>query len=444
MEIVLFVPGILGSKLETPAGEEVWPPTPLETLTGYKKMPKLLQTELVVTGIVERVCIDVYGSILKALEEDFDYTAGGTQRRLVRHAYDWRRNLIVLSNDLGSTLNELVAKHGANVEIKIIAHSMGGLVTRALLEGPDAATQAWYKAVTLAIFLATPHEGAPLAFARAIGVGGSSLGLSETQLKQLANEAGCPADYQLFPPAELLPLWKLDDSIPFKSVSVFDPAVEMNYQLNAQHLQATRDLHARLDEKKRPAGCRYFSIVSAAHETVTRLDEDMGVAAMVSVKSSGDGTVPIRSAAALRVQTAYVEANHIGVAQKPLTHKIIGMLLGAIPVEPVVAAFDADQTGFAASMNLSLSERTVAVGRDYEIVVTTTPQDDVHAHIRIRRAGEAVLQEIPVTVQTSAVERISLRGPLLEVGQYVFDLVVDGNEHPLDSEELLVTGEAAG
>lgn len=445
MEILLFLPGILGSKLATPDGEEVWPPTPLEALRGYRRTAKLLQPNLIPTGIVERVCIDVYGSLLDALEK-IGYTEDGGQHRLVRYAYDWRRDLVELADELGKTLNALVAEHGHDVGIKLICHSMGGLVARALLEGSDLAQQPWARAVKLAIFLATPHEGAPLAFARAVGAGGSSLGLNAAQLRQLAEAPGFPAGYQLFPPAHLQPLWKLGDPIPFKGVSLFDPAVATNYHLVQAHLEATSALHARLEPTRRPPDCRYFSIVSAAHETITRLDEDQNVATTVSVKSSGDGTVPIQSATALRVPTAFVEANHVGVTQKSLTHRMIGMLLGATPVEPLPMAFDIDPTSFEPSMNLSLSERTIGEGQSYEIVVVTTPQDVLDARVRIKKQGpdgSTVVSEIPIAVQTKAVERISLKGPNLPVGHYLFELVTEAAENASadNSEELLVTGQ---
>lgn len=285
-----------------------------------------------------------------------------------------------------------------------------------------------------------------MAFARVVGVGGSSLGLNAAQLRQLADANGFPAAYQLFPPAHLEPLWKLDDPVPFKGVSVFDPAVAANYRLVDAHLRATRALHERLDPSRRPPGCRYFSIVSAAHETVTRLDEDAGSAVVVKVKSAGDGTVPIASATALRVQTAFVEANHVGVAQKALTHRMIGMLLGALPVEPLPMAFDIDPTSVSPSLNLSLNERTIGAGESYEIVVTTTPQDAIGLCIRITKQspdGSEPVQEIPVVIQGPSIERVALRGPDLPPGQYRFDLVAGdaGDDAPDRSEELLVTGE---
>jgi hypothetical protein len=179
-------------------------------------------------------------------------------------------------------------------------------------------------------------------------------------------------------------------------------------------------------------------VASAAHETVTRLDQDHNVAAAVTVKSSGDGTVPIQSASALRVQTAYVEANHLGVAQKSLTHKIVGMLLGAIPVEPVIATFGVDE----AALNLSLSERTIEEDAHYEIVVTMLPQPELRARIRVQRdiggnQMEAVT-DIPLEARANGLERLSIQGPPLKRGRYVFELLTS-DDQTADKEELLVS-----
>ena len=68
MEVVIFVPGIFGSKLTTPDNEEVWPPTMVEALSGYRRIEKLLASDLRASGVVESICIDVYGSLVKAVK----------------------------------------------------------------------------------------------------------------------------------------------------------------------------------------------------------------------------------------------------------------------------------------------------------------------------------------------------------------------------------------
>lgn len=64
---------------------------------------------------------------------------------------------------LAAALEQLVARWPHKVEdLVIVAHSMGGLVTRAaMIEGSYASHQ-WRKQLSKAIFLGTPHHGAPL------------------------------------------------------------------------------------------------------------------------------------------------------------------------------------------------------------------------------------------------------------------------------------------
>jgi pimeloyl-ACP methyl ester carboxylesterase len=150
MEVVVFVPGIFGSKLRN-SGSEVWPPTPLEALTGYKRINDLLRDDLTPSGIIESVCIDFYGSVLRALRA-FGYGDESTERRLVPYSYDWRRDILALAGDLDATLTRLVQGH-PGVEMKLVCHSMGGLVARACLENANAAARPWAGAVKLAVFL---------------------------------------------------------------------------------------------------------------------------------------------------------------------------------------------------------------------------------------------------------------------------------------------------
>ena len=434
MEILVVIPGIMGSELKTPDGEVVWPPTPLEVIGGYHRTNKLIRPNLVAGEIIRSVCIDVYAPLLDAMTNAGYNGHGG--RSLLPHPYDWRRDLAVLSDELDARLVELVQAHGENVHLKLVCHSMGGLIARGCLEKPRPVAAAWANAVKLCVFLATPHDGAPLAFARAIGVGGGSLGLSEAQLRQVAAAAGFPAGYQLFPPADLTPIWTLDDEdTPFRPISLFAPEVDEAYGLNAAHLAATTTFHTRLNPSRKPPGCRYFSVVSAAHETVTRFDREGGAARSVKVIAAGDGTVPITSAAALRIQTAYVKANHVGVAQHENTHALLEMLLGIREPEAIAAGL-----GLVSRPTLSLSDRAVSEEEDYEIVIEADADGRLAGHLRIKRqneAGELIpKQEIDITVTAPGVQRLSLRGPRLEPGGYRFELHTDAGL--ADSEDLVV------
>src|SRR4051812_14221512 len=114
VEIVLFLPGILGSKLEAPDGTEVWPPTPLEVLAGYKRIEELLRTDLRPSGIITTVCIDAYGGVLKAVEK-LGYNSAHPALRLEAYPYDWRRDVISLAAELDAHLTNIVETYGPSI-----------------------------------------------------------------------------------------------------------------------------------------------------------------------------------------------------------------------------------------------------------------------------------------------------------------------------------------
>src|SRR5260370_29872571 len=123
-------------------------------------MVMLVRAGRVVTYVIRIVCMDFYGTILNRLASSVaSLSLPGT---LVEHAYDWRRDLVDLAGELEAKLDQLLAAH-PGAEIVLVCHSMGGLIARACLERPRANVPAWLGAVRLAVFLAVPHEGAPLA-----------------------------------------------------------------------------------------------------------------------------------------------------------------------------------------------------------------------------------------------------------------------------------------
>ncbi len=113
-------------------GEEVLPPTAREVIFGYNRKDKLLQDNLVVGDIVREVsCFDVYKPILETLATiGFKETGGGD--RLHIFAYDWRRDLELLADQLAAKIES--ANAAGPTSITIVAHSMGGLIGRLVLE----------------------------------------------------------------------------------------------------------------------------------------------------------------------------------------------------------------------------------------------------------------------------------------------------------------------
>jgi pimeloyl-ACP methyl ester carboxylesterase len=77
--------------------------------------------------------------------------------------YNSGRHISSNGRDFALTLEQLVSDWPVPVrELIIVGHSMGGLVTRSACHYAAAAGHGWLSALTRAVFLGTPHHGAPL------------------------------------------------------------------------------------------------------------------------------------------------------------------------------------------------------------------------------------------------------------------------------------------
>jgi pimeloyl-ACP methyl ester carboxylesterase len=197
MKAVVFVPGIMGTELFSKAGEKLWPPKPLETQFGYGRADKLLDNDVRPGGIIENVsCFDVYGSMFDQFKQ-LGFGQDGAQNRFFPFPYDWRLDLEHTAGELARLL-DTVDGAGAQ-DIFLIAHSMGGLVSRLMLETGAYAARPWFAKIRMFVALATPHQGAPLPLARVLGLD-STLGISKEDFRKLSNDPRYPSGYQLLPP----------------------------------------------------------------------------------------------------------------------------------------------------------------------------------------------------------------------------------------------------
>ena len=124
---VVFVPGVLGSALESPTGGQIWPPNSLNFASLY--LPAALLNETAVSDVKSSVLrkllvMDMYGSAL-------DKMRAGLKRvgiTFIPCGYDWRRDIRAGAADLQTCLrgNHLLDPQRTVV---FVAHSMGGLVT---------------------------------------------------------------------------------------------------------------------------------------------------------------------------------------------------------------------------------------------------------------------------------------------------------------------------
>jgi pimeloyl-ACP methyl ester carboxylesterase len=160
---IVFIPGILGSRIVCP-GKELYFPGSFESV-HFNEM--LLQsdgennagapgscnasaeTPAGEAGVLTSVDgQDAYGSILS-------YLKGIATNGVYPFPYDWRRSVPHAAAQLKGLVNEVLTETGAK-HVVLVAHSMGGLVTQDYIANATNAEK-----VTRAVTIGTPYWGAP-------------------------------------------------------------------------------------------------------------------------------------------------------------------------------------------------------------------------------------------------------------------------------------------
>lgn len=335
MDVVVLVPGIMGTELFVPSdrGEEkIWPPTPRETQFGYKRGDKLQQANVRPGRVIRRVsCFDFYAP-LYALLSDLGYEQDGAQKRLMDFPYDWRLDLFDLADRLSAVLAE-ATQAGAKT-ISLVAHSMGGLISRIVLEDPRYATELWFDRVTQLITIATPHLGAPLALGRVLGRD-SAMGISGQDFRELSNNEAYPSAYQLLPAPGELACWDQDDPA-LGAIDIYDPVQGARLGLNPRLVDCAKALHAVLAAGNAAPDKRYFYFAATGHRTVTRVNVfaqgsrpvDHSYTQLTRAIDAGDGTVPLYSALPYAGQRQIVTNQHANAFKGEAFRRVFVRLLG--------------------------------------------------------------------------------------------------------------------
>lgn len=169
---LVFIPGFLGT----------WPPKP--------------------SGKPDPIT-NIYDNLFAGLERaGYESGSVGSGATLVSFGWDWRERLsntgqTILKEDVEEILNTPSANKQAYVDyskVDIIAHSAGGLVSRAYIEHRYASNE---QNVNKFITVATPHKGVPGAYKGLYGGDPSPLGFDNAQFEfVIRGLALCDADFQ--------------------------------------------------------------------------------------------------------------------------------------------------------------------------------------------------------------------------------------------------------
>lgn len=434
-EILVFIPGILGSELWDGA-DRVWPGSTWEAIKGFSdaRFQQLLKPGLTPGDIVRSAAgglIGIYDNWIAAFEAISrggqplfrENPGAGKTKTLYAFPYDWRVDLTVTATHLADFLDSIVATM-ADADVKLVCHSMGGVLARYYLESGTFEARTAFKHISLLATLGTPHNGATVAYAGATGLDKTTF-LSIDQTRELANDPRYLSLYQLFPDKSHSFIWSRDPKSSSKDYAADDPALVKKFSLTSAGLTAWATMRAGLTGN-RPKTVRYFYIVGSRQETLVRLLWDGSTLVPVELEDAGDGTVPLQGAMDTATQSEFVGKSHASLIETRPARQTLASLFGA---ETLFAAAE-----LTAHVTLAVRDLAVTTDDEIHVQIEFVPQTDrfkgalTFERALVPEAGEPVapltfadigLPPVPVELIGTAFTYVTVKaGPLEFVGIY--------------------------
>jgi pimeloyl-ACP methyl ester carboxylesterase len=436
MEAVILIHGITGSALSQQQGSDlvsIWPPDTSD-LFGYSqaKFDILLDKPLTVTGIIDTAmdgCVQVYAPIEADLQ---DICTNHLNAEYDVFCYDWRQNAFTSTSQLAARLGAIGSKDSIS-SITLICHSQGGQIARLMLEsGAYSGSMApWFAKIKRALFICTPHMGAPKALAEFVGLGSVDL-VSATNV-QIGAKTWDSA-YQLLPAP----------NAPGNPVILDDGTPEDFYQQNVAQMLGldpaklagvATQTFATLDFNRRPSGVQYSFIVGTGQETVEAIDVDstQSPPSYAPITDDlGDGTVPIWSAGytgGTGVPTK-LPGDHVGIMNTNAFRSALYSYFGVSAA--LVALHPAKPTAV-----VSLNKRVYRPGERMSVlIIPDVETNQITATLSIKRLSGPKGRLVPygpgqsITYQggLSKFIKMTLAAPM-DPGGYRIDLEGDNATH---------------
>lgn len=248
---VILIHGIMGSKLrDINSLEELWFGNLLQLLFSNFTSIKLaidaetldpIQDQLEAYEIADQAAgTDFYRAIIDTLQNFAGYQVSqpgqpqtGKQRRLYVFTYDWRQDNHISAKKLSQFIKQIQQDHNQpDLKFDIIAHSMGGLVTRYYLRYGETdvlhnnefpMNQDGSKNIRKVVLLGTPNLGSVGSVKSFIK--GLKVGLRTIPTEVLVT---MPSVYQLFPHS--INNWIIDKQGQALDYDVFDTATWRQFQ----------------------------------------------------------------------------------------------------------------------------------------------------------------------------------------------------------------------
>lgn len=434
---VIVVPGIMGSSL-TLDGDEIWPPSLWDVVTGYDRISDLMNDKVEVGTIIYSVSIkSIYRSLINDVQS-CGYQEHAADRRLIEFPYDWRRSNSFTAGVLADLL-DVITEHGLPDDITFVAHSMGGLVVRRVLESGEYDDRAWFPMVHRLITFGTPHFGAPLATARLLGKE-KVLGVAGTDIVRLASDPRYPSSYELAGPVGTA--FTLDmpgrGSLP-KPLDRFSAEYVKVLKLAAPNINAGNEFWTHLGLERRPSGVEYFFVGGGAHSTTTACATDGNSFDRTETKSAGDGTVPVTSSVMWDIPHLYSSKEHARVFEDRSAREALYRFLDApAGVRPQAAETD-QPVGRAGVVGLSVNQADYTVDEPIEIVVSyATPIDQPVEALWLERLHETAPAE-PIDAVTISLDAPGVSNLVVTIGPHLTPGVYQlRSQRPTDDPELTI------
>jgi pimeloyl-ACP methyl ester carboxylesterase len=385
MKTLVFVPGIMGSELRNQqTNQRVWPPTLTQIVTKSLSAEALLDEHLAPIKPVSNIArfYPVYSSLLNDLERCGYSLDGASGKQLIAFAYDWRQDNAMSAERLAERLDLL----SSDDEIVLLAHSMGGLVCRYLIESGDYASRPWFRQIKQLITMGTPHHGAASALKMVAGLE-DNVGIKKDQVKLFADDPRYAAAYQLVASADSgMTVTAGLRNKPAKNFDPFDQRIVAAYQLSKHNIDIAHNFWAKLDLANRPSHIDYFAFLGSAHRTLSRMEWTGRELREVQSKASGDGTVPISGAQLFSVPHSFSQKNHASIFTDRSTRFELFKMLGAPANVVPQAAADIVAVGAQDAVGLSIDRTEYAPRDTIEVGLSfTQPREDLRCVVEIMR-----------------------------------------------------------
>jgi phospholipase A1 len=382
-DVLVFVPGLLGSELWV-GDDKIWPGSLWQGGFGFDDahFQRLMNPNLEPRRIIESAAgvMDIYGKWLRAFRAMKSRGAPASMfsdstnpPTLYTAPYDWRISLMRSAEErLAPVLAKAKADWGSQVAIHIVAHSLGGLLTRYYLQSGKFNGHGAYNSIKSFTTFGTPHNGAPVAVAAAMGKHKTNF-LSLDQSRALANDPRYPALYQTFPDLTAPLVWKRGATGKLEPVSLADRQFATTVmKLTSEGLDKAKAFRESLEVQPIQDTVRCFLLIGTRYSTITHFSVSGGNVEPQETEDGGDGTVSIQGAYLPKYQVQFTGESHVDLIASGTARQTFQELFGADGLAAMLAA--------TIGPKISVRDREVQVG----------PGSLVHARITGEKDFDAV------------------------------------------------------